>query len=293
MGIIEDSELIINERGAVHYLNVLPYEVAKTILIVEDAENLNEISKHFDRIEFKKYNREFNTHTGFLGKKRISVISTGNGPGKIDIVVNELDALFNIDFSTGTIKDNHTSINIIRLGTSTSLQNNIEVNSMVASTHGIGIDNLLNFYTQKNNEEEIQMLQAFINHTRINRDISFPYLYTASMSLLKEFVTDFHQGITVTCPGFYGPQGRFLRASLAQPKLMENIAQFRFGNHHITDLEMETASLYGLCKIMGHHCLSLNTIIANRITKEFSNNIKANFEKLILKTLENITYSNI
>ncbi len=293
MGIIEDSELIINERGAVHYLNALPNEIANTILIVEDAENVNEISKHFDRIEFKNNNREFNTHTGFVGKKRISVISTGIGPCKMDIVINELDALFNIDFSTGTIKENITSFNIIRLGTSTSLQNNVEVNSMVASTHGIGIDNLLNFYTQKNNEEEIQMLQAFINHSRINRDISAPYLYSASMSLLKEFVTGFHQGITITCPGFYGPQGRFLRAHLEQPKLMENIAQFRFGNHHIIDFEMETASLYGLCRILGHHCLSLNTIISNSVTHKYSKDIKANFEKLILKTLENITYSNI
>jgi uridine phosphorylase len=173
------------------------------------------------------------------------------------------------------------------------LRREIPVDSFVASTHGLGLDNLLNFYKYQNNEDEIQIIQAFNNHTQMNEVISAPYINAASVSLLKEFVEGFHHGITVTCPGFYGPQGRVLRMGLSQPNLIDKLTTFSFGNHQITNFEMETSAIYGMGKILGHHCLSLNAIVANRIDKKFSSDGNAAVEKLILITLENIVASGI
>lgn len=284
MNRIAASELIINDRGAVYHVNCRPEEIANTIITVGDPDRVKEVSKHFDSIEFKNNHREFVTHTGFIGKKRISVTSTGIGPDNIDIVLNELDALVNIDFETRTIKENLTQLNIIRVGTSGSLQEEIPVDSFVASTHGLGLDNLLNFYRHTNNDEELQIKQSFVTHTQMDA-ITNPYIFGASPALLKEFVQDFHHGITATCPGFYGPQGRVLRLGLSQPNLIDSLTSFTFGNHRITNFEMETAAIYGLGKLLGHHCLSLSAIVANRISKEFSKDGNAAVEKLILKAL--------
>ncbi|MFZ1529611.1 MAG: nucleoside phosphorylase [Ferruginibacter sp.] len=286
MNSIAASELIINDRGALYHVNCRPEEIANTILTVGDPDRVKEVSKHFDKIEFKNNHREFITHTGYIGKKRISVTSTGIGPDNIDIVMNEMDALVNIDLETSTIKPALTSLNIIRVGTSGSLQREIPVDSFVASTHGLGLDNLLNYYTHQNNEEEKQLLQSFDTHTQLHQGISSPYIAGASMGLLKEFVTGFHNGITVTCPGFYGPQGRVLRMGLTHPQLIDRLTSFNFGNHRISNFEMETSAIYGMGKILGHHCLSLSAIVANRISKEFSKDGGAAVEKLILKTLE-------
>ena len=286
MSSIAASELIINDRGAVYHVNCRPEEIAQTIITVGDPDRVKEVSKYFDKIEFKNNHREFVTHTGYIGNKRLSVTSTGIGPDNIDIVLNELDALVNIDFETRTIKEKLTSLNIIRVGTSGSLQREIPVDSFVASTHGLGIDNLLHFYLYNNNEEEKQILHAFKTHTQVHQGISDPYITGASVSLLKEFVTGFHQGITVTCPGFYGPQGRVLRMGLKQPQLIDRLTSFNFGQHRISNFEMETSAIYGMGKILGHHCLSLSAIVANRITKEFSKDGGAAVENLIKKTLE-------
>jgi uridine phosphorylase len=291
MGSIAASELIITDRGAIYHVNCRPEEVATTIITVGDPDRVKEVSKHFDSIEFKNNHREFVTHTGYIGKKRISVTSTGIGPDNIDIVLNELDALVNIDFETRTIKEELTSLNIIRVGTSGSLQQEIPVDSFVASTHGLGLDNLLNFYTHESNEEEKQILQAFDTHTQLHQGTSSPYITGAGVSLLKEFVDGFHHGITVTCPGFYGPQGRVLRMGLTHPQLIDRLTSFSFGNHRVSNFEMETSAIYGMGKILGHHCLSLSAIVANRITKEFSKDGGAAVEKLIVKTLENISAS--
>ena len=288
MSTIAASELIINDRGAIYHVNCRPEEIANTIITVGDPDRVKEVSKHFDSIEFKNQHREFVTHTGYIGKKRISVTSTGIGPDNIDIVLNELDALVNINFETRTIKEKLISLDIIRVGTSGSLQAQIPVDSFVASSHGLGIDNLLNFYLHKNNDEEHALLQSFITHTQMHQGISSPYITGASIHLLKEFVEGFHQGITVTCPGFYGPQGRVLRMGLTHPHLIDRLTSFSLGNNSITNFEMETAAIYGMGKILGHHCLSLSAIVANRITKEFSKDGNATVEKLILKTLENI-----
>jgi uridine phosphorylase len=283
---IPESELIINKRGAVYHLDMRPEELAGTIITVGDPDRVAQVSKHFDRIEFQCQHREFVSHTGYLGKKRLTVVSTGIGPDNIDIVLNELDALVNIDFTTRTIKPQLTSLDIIRVGTSGSLQADIPTDSFVASTHGLGIDNLLNFYRYEENEEEKQLLQSFVTQTQLHHRISQPYISGCSAGLIKHFVNNFHHGITVTCPGFYGPQGRILRLGLSNPQLIDRLTQFTFGPHRITNFEMETSSIYGLGKLLGHHCLSLSAIVANRVSKQFSNDSQKAVEQLISKTLD-------
>ncbi|BAV07180.1 uridine phosphorylase [Filimonas lacunae] len=285
MSVIPESELIINSRGAVYHLDVKPEELAPTVITVGDPDRVEQISKHFDSVEVKRQHREFITHTGFIGKKRISVVSTGIGPDNIDIVLNELDALANIDFASRTIKPELTSLQIFRIGTSGSLQAHIEVDSFVAGTHGIGIDNLLHYYRHENNDEEKLLLREFNAHTQLEGRLS-PYIASAATSLLKKFVTGYHNGITVTCPGFYGPQGRILRLGLANPELINRLTEFEYGNHRISNFEMETSAIYGLGKLLGHQCLSLNVIVANRVTKKFTKDGALAVQNLITNTLE-------
>lgn len=286
---IAESELIINPRGAIYHLDIKPDELARNIITVGDPDRVKEISKYFDRVEVKRQHREFVTHTGYIGDKRISVISTGIGPDNIDIVLNELDALVNIDFSTRTINEDLKQLNIIRIGTSGSLQGDVPIDSFVASTHGLGIDNLMNFYLYENNEEEKQLIHSFHTQTQLHNDFGNPYIASASMYLLKYFVDGYHQGITVTCPGFYGPQGRVLRLGISNPQLIDSLTSFQFGKHRITNFEMETSAIYGLGKILRHNCLSLSAIIANRIHKNFSKDPTYLIDKLIKKSLEIIT----
>ncbi len=285
MSRIAESELIINPRGAVYHLDLRPEELAGTVITVGDPDRVKEVSKHFDSVEVKRQHREFISHTGYVGKKRLTVLSSGIGPDNIDIVLNELDALINIDFATREIKKELKSINIIRIGTSGSLQEDIPVDSFVASTHGLGVDNLLNFYRHEHNEQEKELLQSFITHTQIHGQIGDPYITSGAASLIKHFVKDFHQGITVTCPGFYGPQGRVLRLGVRNPQLINRLTDFSFGQHRITNFEMETSAIYGLGKLLGHHCLAVNAIVANRVKKEFSKDGKQAVENLIQKFL--------
>lgn len=283
MSRIAESELIINPRGAIYHLDLTPEEIAGTVITVGDPDRVKEVSKHFDSIEVRSQHREFITHTGYVGKKRLTVLSSGIGPDNIDIVINELDALVNIDFETREIKKDLQSLNIIRIGTSGSLQADIPVDSFVASTHGLGIDNLLNFYRHDQNEQENQLIHSFVTHTQMHGQMSYPYISSAAASLIKNFGTDFHHGITVTCPGFYGPQGRILRLGIRNPNLINRLTDFRFGQHRITNFEMETSAIYGLGKLLGHNCLAINAIVANRIKKEFSKDGKAAVENLIQK----------
>ena len=288
---IAESELIINDRGAVYHLDLKPEELAPHIITVGDPDRVAEVSKYFDSIETKQQHREFISHTGRVGKKRITVLSTGIGPDNIDIVMNELDALVNIDFESRQIRQSIQSLNIIRIGTSGALQADIPVDSFVASTHGLGLDNLLNYYRQEHNEQENQLLHSFTTHTQLHTQVGNPYIASASASLIRHFVDGFHQGITVTCPGFYGPQGRVLRLGVRNPQLIERLSEFSFGQHRITNFEMETSAIYGLGNLLGHHCLSLSAIVANRIHKEFSKDSAAAIDKLIKKALENISSS--
>lgn len=289
MNYIEESELIINHRGAVYHLDLRPEELAQNIITVGDPGRVAQVSKYFDSIEVQSQHREFVTHTGYLGNKRISVVSTGIGPDNIDIVLNELDALANIDFDTRTIKQKLTPLQIIRVGTSGSLQADVPVDSFVTSTHAIGLDNLLHYYRHDNNDEEKYLLQQFVTHTQGDSFFSLPYITSAGSTVLKHFVDGFHQGVTVTCPGFYGPQGRVLRLGLTHPELIDQLTEFSYGNHRITNFEMETSAIYGLGKLLGHQCVSLSAIIANRISKEFTKDGAALIEKLIEKTLQILT----
>lgn len=286
---IAESELIINPRGAVYHLDVRPEELATNVITVGDPDRVPMVSKHFDHIEFRSKHREFITHTGTIGNTRISVLSTGIGPDNIDIAVNELDALVNIDFETRTIKPELTKLNIIRLGTSGSLQENIPIDSFVAGTHGLGVDNLLNFYKLQSNEEEKQLIQSFITQTQLHNSIGMPYITGAAPSLLKLFTNGYHHGITVTCPGFYGPQGRVLRLGISNPSFVDSLSHFSYGQHRIANFEMETSAIYGLGKLLGHHCLSVNSIIANRVSKQFSADPHALVEKMIQGALKIIS----
>jgi uridine phosphorylase len=283
---IAESELILNERGAVYHLNLRPEELAPTVITVGDPDRVAEVSKYFDGIEVKQQHREFISHTGRVGNKRITVLSSGIGPDNIDIVLNELDALVNINLETREINPQLRALQIIRIGTSGSLQADIPVDSFVASTHGLGVDNLLNFYRMEQNSEEELLLQSFITHTQIHAQVGNPYINSAAPSLLKHFVTDFHQGITVTCPGFYGPQGRVLRLGLSNPHLVNRLTDFQYGQHRISNFEMETSAIYGLGKLMGHQCLAINAIVANRVKQEFSKDGKAAVEKLIQRFIQ-------
>jgi uridine phosphorylase len=285
MQAIGASELIINDRGAIYHLNVRPEEIADTIITVGDPERVAEVSKYFDRVEHKLAHREFITHTGYIGQKRISVLSTGIGPDNIDIALNEIDALANINFDTRTINDQKKSVSIIRMGTCGSLQGEVGVNELVAGTHGLGIDNVLHFYTQENNEEEKAILAAFDEHTKISAHKIQPYIATASAGLLKHFTEGYSHGITVTCPGFYGPQGRILRLPLKMPNLVDQMTSFKYGQHRIANFEMETSAIYGLCNLLGHQCLSINVIIANRVKKEYSKDMGKAVDHMIQKSL--------
>ena len=285
MQAIGASELIINDRGAIYHLNVRPEEIADTIITVGDPERVASVSKYFDRVEHKLAHREFITHTGYIGKKRISVLSTGIGPDNIDIALNEIDALANINFDSRTINDQKKSVSIIRMGTCGSLQGEVGVNELVAGTHGLGIDNVLHFYTQENNEEEKAILAAFDEHTKISAHKIQPYIATASAGLLKHFTEGYSHGITVTCPGFYGPQGRILRLPLKMPNLVDQMTSFKYGQHRIANFEMETSAIYGLCNLLGHQCLSINVIIANRVKKEYSKDMGKAVDHMIQKSL--------
>ena len=286
---IAESELILNSRGAIYHLDLLPEELADTIIVVGDPFRVPEVSKYFDQVELIRHHREFISHTGTLHNKRLTVVSTGIGTDNIDIILNELDALVNVDLKTRVVHEKLKSLQIIRVGTSGSLQADIPVDSFVASTHGLGLDNLLNFYRHDQNDEEKQLLQSFVTATQLHGQMCDPYIASASASLLKHFVEGFYSGITVTCPGFYGPQGRVLRLGLKNPDLINNLTRFTFGHHRITNFEMETSGIYGMGKLLGHQCISLNAIVANRIQKQFSKDSYTLVDGLIKKTLEIIS----
>ena len=288
MGKIPESELIINNRGAIYHLDLRPEELADTIILVGDPGRVKKVSRYFDRIDFEIQHREFVTNTGVIGNKRISVLSTGIGPDNIDITLNELDALANINLETREINHSFKKLNIIRFGTSGALQKDISVDSLVASSHGLGLDNLMNYYDYEKSADEQDLIKAFIDQTSLDTSITLPYVFEGSHSLLSKFGNDFYKGITVTCPGFYGPQGRVLRLPLKSKGLINKLTSFSHGAHRITNFEMETSAIFGLGKLLGHECLSINVIIANRVVQEFSKDNNAAVEKMIEKALGNL-----
>lgn len=285
---IKSSELIINPDGSVYHINLKPEHIANDVIFVGDQYRVDEVAKFFDTIEFETQKREFKSKVGTYKGKRITVISTGIGPDNIDIVMNELDALVNIDFETRAVKHQLTQLNIYRLGTSGSLQKDIPVDAILLSSHAIGTDNMLRSY--KTEEVTIPAMEdAFIQHTQWNINKGRPYAIQASEKLmLKMDEKQFYRGITITAGGFYGAQGRVLRLAVEDKDLNDKMDNFTFQSHRATNLEMETAAIYGLAKLLGHEAISINAIIANRANGTFSSNPYDTVEKMIQVCLDKI-----
>ena len=288
MSQIPPSELILNDDNSVYHLNLHPHEIADTVINVGDPDRVPMVSKYFDEIEVKKQKREFVTHTGKYKNKRITVLSTGIGTDNIDIVYNELDSLVNIDLNKREIKKELKSLNLIRIGTSGSLQKDIPVDGIVFSELGLGLDGLLNFYKIKNEPDEKEIIDAFRLHYPTLGVLSLPYLSRCSSLLEKGLSAGMHKGITASCCGFYAPQGRVLRYELARPDFIYSLHSFNFKGNRITKFEMETGAMYGLARILGHHCCSINAIVANRITNEHTHKAEETMNKLIVTVLDRI-----
>lgn len=286
---LSPSEFILNADNSIYHLNLLPEDIAPTVITVGDPDRVSEVSKHFDHIEIKKSKREFHTHTGTLSGKRITVMSTGIGTDNIDIVLNELDALVNIDFSTRKIKSELTTLDIIRIGTSGAIHTDIPIDSFLMSEYAIGFDSLLQFY-ESGHVQHPEIQKAFIEHTKWYNHKSTPYVVTYDKTLGTKLMSDeILLGFTATNVGFYGPQGRKLRLETQDNDLNGKLTAFRYNDLRITNLEMETSGIYGLAKLLGHRAVSMNCILANRSTGEFSKNPAASTEKLIQYTLQKIT----
>ena len=286
---LKPSELILNPDGSVYHLNLLPEDIAETIIFVGDPDRVPVVSKHFDTIEIKKNKREFCTHTGTVGNKRISVISTGIGEDNIDIVLTELDALVNIDFKTRQIKDDFTKLRIIRMGTSGALRAEIPLDSLLFSSYAVGFSGLLSFYDWRPNTQEdnlqAQCQQAFESLPAC----ASIYVAAGSQDLLRQFKSLGTQGITLTCNGFYGPQRRQVRAPLAGPDIFALANDIAFEGCYVSNLEMETAAIYGLSRLLGHDACSISAIVANRASQVFSKNPELAVENMIKSVLAEIS----
>ncbi len=284
---LEASELILNDDGSIYHLNLQPHQLAHTIITVGDPDRVGEVSKHFVTIEHRVGKREFHTHTGTLNGKRISVVSTGIGTDNIDIVFNELDALVNIDFETRTIKSQLTQLDIIRVGTSGAVQSDIPVDSFLLSQRGIGFDTLFHWYD--NDGGDSAFAKAVAEQLHLSELAARPYTVNCDLQLAEIFKSDeVLIGNTITNVGFYGPQSRQLRLKPAHLHLNSSIESFNYDGEKLTNLEMETAGIYAMSSLLGHRAVSLNAILANRATGEFSKNPKSIVEKLITFTLQQI-----
>lgn len=289
MAFIEPSELILNKDGSIYHLNLHPEEIATDILLVGDPGRVEMLSSFFDLIEVRKSNREIFTHTGTYKGKRISVISTGMGTDNIDIVLNEIDALFNIDLINRSVKSTHTSLNIIRLGTSGALQSGLLPDTTVVSSHGLGLDGMLYYYRNLDRVMNHEMTESFIIKSKWPSVLPTPYIVESNAKLFKTIGEGFVAGITATAPGFYGPQGRKLRLTTYLEDLNERLAAFEYKGMKIINFEMETSALYGLGKMMGHNTLTLTNIVANRVDKTHSSNYKGVMENLIVTALDRLS----
>ena len=285
MRIIEPSELIINPDGSIFHLHLHAEQIADNILLVGDPGRVETVSSFFSKKEFTVSNREFVSTTGIFNGKRITVVSTGIGTDNIDIVVNELDALANIDLKTRTVKDSHRKLTLVRLGTSGALQPDIPLASYVLTEISIGFDGLLNFYANRDKVCELEMEQAFLKHTNWNNQCAKPYFTYSADRLVKLFEDFTIKGVTISAPGFYGPQGRVLRLPLADPKLNEKIESFNYNGRRITNFEMESSAINGLSKLMGHESVTICAIIANRVVKDATKDYRPAIKNLIEQTL--------
>lgn len=282
---ISSTDLIINPDGSIYHLHLKPGDITDTIITVGDPGRVADVSKHFDSIDFKKVYREFVTHRGIYRDKELTVMSTGMGTDNMDIFLTELDALVNVDFKTRQVKNNKTKLKIVRVGTSGSMQADIKVGTLLASKYAVGLDSLMCYYDLPQSDFEISMAEQIKSATRLPFK---PYCVSGSDSLLAQLAHDMTIGNTATCPGFYGPQGRKVRAELQFPGFLNELIQFRLENFRLTNFEMETAAYYAFGRMLGHEVLSLNAILANRVTDEFAQSPGVVVDELIQKTLERI-----
>jgi uridine phosphorylase len=289
MNYFAPSELIFNEDNSIFHLHLQPEQVADKVILVGDPGRVSLVASHFDQQECDVQNREFYTKTGSYQGKRITVLSTGIGCDNIDIVLNELDALANIDFSTRQTKDKLRSLDIVRIGTCGGLQSNTPVGTFICSQKSIGFDGLLNFYAGRNEICDLAFETAFTNHMHWLPQLAAPYVIDADPELLARINQgDMLDGVTISSSGFYGPQGRKLRIPLADPELNAKICSFDYEGHKITNYEMEGSAIAGLSRLLGHKAMTVTMVVANRIQLEVNTSYKSNIDVLIQKVLERI-----
>ena len=286
--VIAPSELIINGDGTIFHLHLKPEQLADTVILVGDPARVATIAAHFDSVECNVSNREFNTVTGYYKGKRMSVISTGIGIGNIDICVTELDALANIDFATRTVKDTFRRLTLVRLGTSGALQEDIEVGEVVFARTSVGFDSLLGYYAGRNDVCDLDMQRAFMEHTQWSELLAPPYFVNADNELWEHFKDSVTEGITIAAPGFYAPQGRYVRLQPADMNLNEKIEAWRYKGRRITNFEMEGSALAGLAALMGHRATTICTIIAQRVAKQAQTDYKPYVEAMIRMALDKL-----
>lgn len=286
---MRDSELILNDDGSVYHINVKEEHLADTVLLVGDPGRVKQVSSFFDSIEHRRQNREFNTHTGVYKGKRLTVMSTGIGTDNIDIVLNELDAAVNIDLKTRLPKAERKSLNLVRIGTSGALQEDIPVGAHLISEYGLGLDGLMHYYQYPYNQEELLLMHKINEHLQWNAKLAEPYVVKSSSSLLDKLGKEMTAGVTATASGFYGPQGRRLRLDPNDATINEKLTSFNFQENRITNFEMETSALYGLGRLLGHDCITCCAIIANRIRKEYSDDHTKDVNNLIESVLNILT----
>ncbi len=282
---IPASELIINPNGTIYHLNLLPEHISDKIITVGDPERVARVSRYFDELEVEVAKREFVAHTGYYKGKRITVISTGMGTDNIDILMNELDALVNIDLQSREVNEEKISLQIVRVGTSGALQEDVPLGSHLVSNYAVGLDSLMAFYPLEQSDTEQQITVALQQALEIGFT---PYCVNGSTNLITEIGAGMIQGNTLTCPGFYAPQARVLRGGLRTPDLLKRYQEFRLGDFRFTNFEMETAGYYSMGRLLGHEVLSVNAIVANRVTKQFASNADEVIDDLILKVLDRI-----
>ncbi|MDR2971705.1 MAG: nucleoside phosphorylase [Bacteroidales bacterium] len=284
---IPSSELPLQPNGAIYHIGIHPENLSDKIILVGDPGRVEKISDKFESVDFKHSHRELTTHTGWYKNKRISVISTGMGTDNIDIVLTELDALANVDLCKMERKTEHKILSMVRIGTCGSIQKDIPAGSCIAAKHGFGFDGLLQFYEHDSSEYE-DFVAHFVKFTGWGERLPYPYCYSADKMLLDTIAFDMVQGITASAPGFFGPQGRYVRAPLAFPMLNKKIEEFDYKNHKITNLEMECSAIYGLGNLLGHRTLTVCLAIANRVTHQFLKDYQQQMDLLISKVLDRI-----
>ena len=286
---IHPSELVLNDDGSIYHLMLKPEQLAPKIILAGDPGRINTISSKFDSIECKIRNREFVTHTGTYDGQRISAIATGIGTDNIDIVLNEIDALVNVDLINRKVKPKHNSLEIVRIGTCGSIQESVPADEVVVSSHAIGLDGLLNFYNFEMNESEKELFNQFVTQTNWPESLNKPYLVEGHREFIKRIGKDFHRGITITANGFYAPQGRAIRLSPKFPDMNEQLRKFSYESLNIINYEMETSALYGLSRLLGHHACTVCAVVANRYANSFSKDYKPVISNLIDEVLERLT----